>query len=524
MYHVIIVDDEKYVRKSIRAKIDWESLGCEVTGEAKDGMEALELLKSSHVDIMLIDIMMPKLGGLDLIAQIRDKYPNLQIAIISGHDDFIYARQAMRLQVVDFIKKPINEDELAQTVGIMTERIETMTRKSEELSAITNKVIKFNTEIHLKEINSICENPEASVSIFAENAGQRYGWLLLYFTPLSPARKKIENEQWEDIRDYLKKIITEEFGGLKYYISFNELLMNEIRLLIPENEKILSEICGYIFPRLMIRYKNIFSAMHAASIDRYEPADGLHMLYGETLDLLKEKIFYKDSCVLKEDMRIESDGKKAEVIFSMLEHLKELIKARQFIKVESTLKKLLSITSYLCISSLESIVLGIHSLAMEYSALYDIKMSDFSSYQLTGKYTILTYSGLEQLYNTLESFIFSFFFEATQFSDDHVVLQVQKYIDNNLSEKIGTSQIAKIFFFNPSYLSQLFKKHTKMTLTKYIEKQRIEKACKLLLSFDLSITEIAGEVGYNDANYFSKVFGKRMGFTPTEYKENLKKY
>ena len=129
MYKVIIVDDEKYVRKSIRAKIDWSALNCEIVAEADNGLSALELLENTYADIMLIDIKMPKLDGLELIEQIRRKSPELQIAIISGHDNFSYTKQAMRLQVSDFIKKPINASDLEQAVSIMVGRIEALQKK-----------------------------------------------------------------------------------------------------------------------------------------------------------------------------------------------------------------------------------------------------------------------------------------------------------------------------------------------------------------------------------------------------------
>ncbi len=518
MYRVIIVDDEKYVRKSIKSKIDWQSINCEVVCEAENGLEALEILDQVQADIMLIDIKMPKLGGLELIEQLRVKFPNLQVAIISGHDNFPYARQAMRLQVVDFIRKPVNANDLKDAILLMISHIETQKKKTDEMFDIADKVNNYNNKIHMQEINNLCENPEATISILSENPSDKFGWILLYFTPLSQSMKKIGNDQWKDIKDSIKNYFSESNLNCKYYISFNDLLKNEIRLLIPENEKSLFEVSNYVFLQLSTEYEDQFSAIHAATAETYSSIDKLYSLYNQTLRILKEKIFLVNSCLITNKMCLKSDSKKAELMFSILERLKELIKTHQFIKVESTLKKMLSNTSYLSVSSLESIILGIHSLAMEYSALYDIKMSEFFPYQLTGKYTLLTYSDLDQLYNTLESFIFSFFFESSQFEDDHIVIKVQKYINNNLSEKLGTSQIAKVFFFNPSYLSQLFKKHTKITLTKYIEKQRIEKACALLENFDLSITEIANEVGYTDANYFSKVFNKQMKKTPSEYK------
>ncbi|MFW5983067.1 MAG: response regulator transcription factor [bacterium] len=519
MYRILIVDDEKYVRKSIKARINWESLNCEVIGEADNGLSALEFLTSNTVDIMFIDIMMPKLGGFELIEQIRDTHPNLQIAIISGHDTFNFAKQAIRLQVVDFIKKPINADEMTNTIKTMIERIQTNKIKATQRHETTANSTLISGTLQMKAVNSICESPEYSMTLFSDNTIEKLGWLLIYLTPKSNEEKKIKREQRESILSLIQDFFKKEHPKVIYYISFNELLSNEIRLLIADSEVPIKELCEKIFTSIFENFSDQFSSIHATSTRKYELVKDLHASYAQTLLLLKEKIFCKQSCVINESMCQEADQKKSELIFSMLEHLRSFIKTQQFVKAERMLKKIFSKSSYLCVNTLESIILGIHNLAMEYSTLYQIDMSDFFAYQLTGRYTLLTYIDLDQLYSTLESFIYTFFFEATQFKDDDIISKIKKYIDSNLSSDLGTSEIANVFFFNPSYLSQLFKKHTHMTLSKYIEKQRIEKACTLLTNFDMLISEVADEVGYNDANYFSKVFYKIMKLTPSEFRK-----
>ena len=112
LYRIILVDDEEEVRKSIIRKIDWTSVGFTVVGDAENGEEALEKIEGLEPDVVLTDIRMPYMDGLTLAERIRQKYPSMKIVIFSGYDDFEYAKRAIKLNVTEYILKPVNVEEL----------------------------------------------------------------------------------------------------------------------------------------------------------------------------------------------------------------------------------------------------------------------------------------------------------------------------------------------------------------------------------------------------------------------------
>ena len=116
-YRIILADDEEEVRKSIIKKIDWHAAGIEVVGDAENGQDALEKIEALEPDVLMTDIRMPYMDGLTLIERIRQKYPSMKVLIFSGYDDFEYAQQAIKLNVTEYILKPVNVEELTQILN-----------------------------------------------------------------------------------------------------------------------------------------------------------------------------------------------------------------------------------------------------------------------------------------------------------------------------------------------------------------------------------------------------------------------
>ena len=122
LYRIILVDDEEEVRKSIIRKIDWQSVGFTVVGDAENGEDALEKIENLEPDVVLTDIRMPYMDGLTLAEKIRQKYPSMKIVIFSGYDDFEYAKRAIKLNVTEYILKPVNVEELTAILPVSTRR------------------------------------------------------------------------------------------------------------------------------------------------------------------------------------------------------------------------------------------------------------------------------------------------------------------------------------------------------------------------------------------------------------------
>ena len=123
-YRILLVDDEEEVRKGILRKMDWEKLGFQVAGDAENGEEALEKIEQLKPDVVMTDIRMPYMDGLTLTARIRQKYPSMKVLIFSGYDDFEYAQQAIKLNVAEYILKPVNVEELTEILNRVRENLD----------------------------------------------------------------------------------------------------------------------------------------------------------------------------------------------------------------------------------------------------------------------------------------------------------------------------------------------------------------------------------------------------------------
>ncbi len=124
MYTIVVADDEEDLRRTIIRKIDWESIGFQVVGEAENGVEALELVTKNEPDLLLTDIRMPFISGLELARQVREVRPSTQIAFLSGYDDFSYAQEAIRYNIISYLLKPISLEELSENLRQIKEKLD----------------------------------------------------------------------------------------------------------------------------------------------------------------------------------------------------------------------------------------------------------------------------------------------------------------------------------------------------------------------------------------------------------------
>ena len=136
LYRIILVDDEEEVRKSIIRKIDWQSVGFTVVGDAENGEDALEKIENLEPDVVLTDIRMPYMDGLTLAEKIRQKYPSMKIVILSGYDDFEYAKRAIKLNVTEYILKPVNVEELTAILKKMQASLDEVSELTRDVSLL----------------------------------------------------------------------------------------------------------------------------------------------------------------------------------------------------------------------------------------------------------------------------------------------------------------------------------------------------------------------------------------------------
>lgn len=183
-YKVILVDDEITIREGFKRLFDWEGHGCEIVGEAADGVAAINVVDTLHPDIVIMDINMPLMNGLEVIQILKRKYPRIAFIIVSGYDDFEYCRAALRLKIVDYILKPVDFEEFGEIIDnlkitIYKEEEELSEEKSGENQLIFNMTGYLRE--HLDEENSLKKladyfhlSPNYAGQVFKEKIGVTY--------------------------------------------------------------------------------------------------------------------------------------------------------------------------------------------------------------------------------------------------------------------------------------------------------------------------------------------------------------
>ena len=170
LYRIMLVDDEEEVRKAMIRKMDWESLGFTVVGDAENGQDALEKIEQLEPDVVMTDIRMPYMDGLTLTARIREKYPSIKILIFSGYDDFEYAKQAIKLKVTEYILKPVNGEELASILNRIRISLDEEIEQRRNLSALQESYQGSLPILRELFLNDLVRQPADADSVAAKLA------------------------------------------------------------------------------------------------------------------------------------------------------------------------------------------------------------------------------------------------------------------------------------------------------------------------------------------------------------------
>jgi two-component system response regulator YesN len=528
---VILVDDEVLVRLGIKSIIDWEAHGFQYAGDAPDGVQALELIEQTQPDILLTDIVMPNMNGLELIEITKKKYPYIHIIVLSSHNEFDYVRTALKLGVDDYILKTSLKPE-----GILNLLLE-----------VANK-ITLNQQEMKKKINPELDTKADSMVSFAaclRNVLENHMESCQY-----------EDEMIEKALDYnyLLLMHIHHSGTLESYHSQAQTLFNLVELELnkwnngfllhfKDNEIVI--LLSYLDERAItadelqeIGY-DLISAVHrflgvTTSIGISRPLSGLkqyRVAYNQAKKAL-QNYFY--------------DGKGKVFVGSEEEKLNETNPSKGLFSDEYE-RRLITALEHVYKIKIQELILEIFGqMRAEKGAIeknIQICLELLHCFQ-TGfkKYGLDPFQGLEDelpLYKQILSFeeldhaemwfdrlitvccnrASTFLREAHREEINSLVL----YMKSNYTADLSLKQAAELVNMSESYLSYLFKKEKQTSFTEYFNQIRVKKAAEYLLTTNLPSYIIAEKVGYNNINYFGRIFKKTIGVSPQNYRNRFKK-
>lgn len=524
MYRVLIVDDEKFVRKSIINRIEWDQRELFLAGEADNGADALGLVSLVKPDIVLVDIKMPIMNGIDLIRNVKRDHPDIYFIILSGYDDFEYTKEAIKLGVANYIKKPIDEIELNDTLSLIVNQIRHQKENEEQFRDISRQIKKSKAIINEKYLNDLLYHqyslmPEGGV----EFAYPELSLLLAYIRESADTghvREAATETVQRCISDILKAIPDYRLDA---YVFPNPLHPDEIRILL--NGDKLSDQPGRIAGRLQALLQRELCPAKAGHVSISvstvcKNLKAMPQIYLQCADQLKRKILPGQPPVLQGGDAGVTDSVFSEFVYRSVNLLKGFMEKRDLPNVNRTLEKIFDGRNdkKFSVALLESIILEIHNEIKRSVVKLDVQIPGFSVNDLFQPDYLLNFNSLAELKQDLASLL-GRFLGLNHMEEGTLINRVRQYMQEHYAENISLSKIAQEHYLNPSYLSQLFKSKTGENISRFLEDIRVEKAKELLSSLSLPVVDVAFLVGYNDARYFSKVFKKNTGVLPSVYQE-----
>lgn len=500
LYRILIVDDELILRNGFKYLCDWKEHGFIVVGEASNGQEALDLIPVIQPHIVIVDIVMPVMDGINFSKIMQQKYPKIKIIVLSSFSEFDYVREAFKYGASDYLLKPkLKSDDLIDLLKRVSQEIEnplSTNYEEQEASQLLGKI--FGTKgdeqrIAIEELRKVMTK-SSFILIKCSVAYQ------------SSSDELITNEISRLLRSRLHSFSMIEVVDNSEYA----LLVN----LDPhEEEGIWGDLSQLRKEHSIENIKFIVSRCFNDS--RFIPRvnENVSKKLGRLL-YLESEVFFSEK-----DIHIEEVNTSFDLSFFMkcfngfdieeakaylFNHLKLIKYYRAY--DEYDFKRFIQNIIYNMLNTSQKV-------GFDMTELNRKKIKLFKSIDISVSYDEIILL-LENFFDEISKII------NTQVDKKNTIIleKVKAYVNEHYSEEITLSDIAQNLHLNYYYLSTYFKNHTSENLTTYINRVKIEKAKQLLKDSDASITEISKIVGFSDHNYFSKVFKKYVEVTPSAYR------
>jgi len=530
MYSVIIVDDEPVMRKGIVCFVNWEALDCKITFEASNGLEAKEYLESNHADIVIVDIKMPGMDGLQLTKYINENHPRTKVIILTAYADFSYAQSAIKYNVVDFVVKTNPLEKIPEAVNKAIQLIKQQYQREEKLKQLENRISHNMTEMREKLliniINGIISDEDTINAKLKEMNIKLDNYFILVYDINDMSEDGIvsSSEERDNFLYSIKNFLSLAFKDYNHFtvimkkdllftvVSFNNSHSSSCtqELLMTSNE-ILAMVDNYM--KFTVRIG--ISCMHTSPKE-------LPSAYNEAQEALLG-VFYSDNNVSvympKNTVRHQNNT------LQLHKYIDSILNSIQYGKNSEAKASLFELfEKYKCTKEpVDQVIVSsmlLCSLCFRLLANYTTELpAGFKSESDMYK-QIKEGKSLQNILNILCNVIDSIsdLIASKEGQRNYLVKEVDKYIMENYSKNITLQTAADYVHVNSSYLSRIYKRETGQSIVDAINKIRIEKAKELLKVNGKKVFEVALEVGIENPAYFTHVFKKYTGISPKEYR------
>lgn len=507
-YKVLVVEDEKEKARGIAYLIEKYNPECAPILLAHDGREGYKKATEEAPDIILTDIRMPVIDGLEMIRMLRGLNFPAEFIVLSGYAEFSYANKAIKLGVKDFITKPVDEEELSKTLSKVCNEITERRATDDSLSKLNEDMRNYA----MRDFLTGGRDSQLKVGEYLKQT-ERLGEYGQYTCMV------IEGE--EELGEFHIKegLITRNemfFYGVKMGNAQMAVIVGAKSLDIEKKRNLVRQ---YMIKEDQDRFYTSIGI--GSSCENYGQ---LPKAYEEACVALNYRILKGSGTVILFEELYDMDNRTDLLTEKEVELLKERIDRFNqdgfHTAVKGIFKRILA-ENNLSLPELQKLSLNIVLIGLHNIPTAQLQMNEYFGKNLFTLKSIEKFKTMEQLENWIMNMVNSV--NEVMLKDSvpkkkDVIVEVKEYIRKNYNQNITLNDISKQFYINPYYFSQLFKKKTGMTYQKYLTDYRIDRAKKLLAETELRIYEICRLVGYSDVNHFNQIFERTEGMKPGEYR------
>ena len=502
MLKVLLVDDEPNVRQGVKMMIPWDELGLEVIGEGEDGDDGLAKILSLRPDIVIADVKMPGRTGIQMIEAAKNEGYEGKCLILSGYSDFTYAKEAMSLGVKGFILKPVDEDELIETLKGLREEIH-----EERKDEVTMQ--KGSEYINTQLVRALLLGDE---NVINSSSLEMYNYDCYDAAIISSSEDMDLDEQslmLETVKSRLEgfdniDVITPDLSGITAVLFKGWKRQDILDFLMKLNKDF---------------FGKIFVTVGDTVTSPYE----INQSYQEAGALFKNRFMYLH-CGVVTNETLSSESKAENEIDEIFMQIYAYVEINDLDKLDTVLETL---RQTLCSNTFtaERIKVICITGAMELKARVAKNIGDKKTEQFLNDEFIARlgeksslFDIIEYLKKVLSDLSNTHFGRTTKSTMERVV----QYICSNYNRELRLEQLATIFGYNSAYLGKVFHQYTGENFNNYLDRIRITEAKRLLSMDGYKVYEVAEMVGYTNINYFHNKFKKYVGVSPLSYKRQSK--
>lgn len=535
LYRIMVVDDEEEIRLGIIKKIDWEGNGFVVVGDAENGKEALEKAENLKPDVIMTDIKMPFMNGIELGKNITRLMPSTKIIIFSGSDDLEYAHQAIKINVIEYVLKPVNSIELTEVlkkIKIQLDReyeeklnVETLYKHYiESIPLIREQFLvgliegsisrrECESQGHLLGINLKSKNytvalihvDNTSTSASTEYVSLKNELALIPISIKQIVDESIKGEYGCITFTYRGRVVViSEFkkkeGIIEFIEEINEVCRTSERIIGLKVSAGIGHICNellkinfsYESAQNALNYRIILGTGRGIYIDDVEPDNSIILKFDD----------HEERKMLNA-IKIGSNNEIYEVIEELFKKFEDLL--LPFNKYRIFLMEIMT-----------SILKLVQAYQLDIDRIFG---SNFNYYSYLEKFHSI--SEVKLWFIEISIKVNDLIKRERIYSSKILIEKAKEYIMSNYNDyDISVERLSSYLHVSPTYFSTIFKRETEMSFVNFLTTTRLEEAIKLLNTTDDKTYIIAEKVGYPEANYFSYVFKKKYGISPSRYRNS----